>query len=77
MNEVKPYKVGVIKSIFRDSASGELRGVLETINDDDNDLELPFVITNPLLIDIKQGKMVKFVKERGTVISRAVDVDKL
>lgn len=75
--DIKPYKVGLIKSVVRDYERGQIRGIIETVNDNENEKELPFLITNASLMNLKEGKMVKFVKETGTLISRAVDVDKL
>lgn len=73
--DIKTYKVGLIKSLIRDYERGQIRGVIETINDTDK--ELPFLVTNTTLLDLREGKMVKFVKEAGGFIPRAVDVDKL
>ena len=70
--DVKQYRVGLIKSIIRDYQSGQMRGIIETVND--NGMELPFFIENGEFINLKEGKMVKFVKESGDLISRAVDV---
>jgi hypothetical protein len=75
MSDTKQFKVGLIKSVSYDYAAQITRGIIETVNDD-NDLELPFIIQD-ILSNLETGKMVKFVKETDAVIPRAEGVVKL
>lgn len=74
MRTIKKFNVGLIKSVMYDVDKGQMRGIIETVNDKENP-ELPFV--TDAFEDIEKGKMVKFVKEVNTIVTHAVEVKKL
>ncbi|MDO8463782.1 MAG: hypothetical protein Q7S46_00800 [Gallionella sp.] len=76
MSDTKQFQVGLIKSVSYDYAAQITRGIIETVNDDDNDLELPFIISDTRG-NLEKGKMVKFLKETDAIVPRAEGVVKL